>query len=284
MNGRTLVLFGANGRLGQAVAAIAAQRGLNVQTMSWTDAGTAADVDGRAVFARLAAIKGDIDLVFAGGVSNPGAAEATLMLANVDRPVSVIESTREDPRYRYLTIGSVMETFADLAASNRYLGSKAALWRRVETLANDPRRRGQFVHLRGHTFYGGRPASHSFLGQLYTSLRTRQPFPMSAGDQLREYMHVEDVARSIVALLARDWRKFLTFDLSTGEPITLRDLATAVFSAFQCNELLRLGALPTPPGENKGQRFPRSPDWLLGRPRAPVEGIIKWLSALLERS
>jgi nucleoside-diphosphate-sugar epimerase len=107
---------------------------------------------------------------------------------------------------------------------------------------------------------------------------------MSAGDQLREYMHVEDVARSIVALLARDWRKFLTFDLSTGEPITLRDLATAVFSAFQCNELLRLGALPTPPGENKGQRFPRSPDWLLGRPRAPVEGIIKWLSALLERS
>jgi nucleoside-diphosphate-sugar epimerase len=139
------------------------------------------------------------------------------------------------------------------------------------------------MHLRGHTFYGGAPAPHLFLGQMYESLREGSPLRMSAGRQLREYAHVEDVATSIVALLGRDWARPETIDLSTGEPVRLSDLARAVFRAFDREELLQVGALPTPAGENLDLRFPRSPAWLLGQPRPPVDGIIEWFSALLQR-
>jgi nucleoside-diphosphate-sugar epimerase len=283
MKRRSVVLFGASGRVGQAVAAALRQTGSSVETVSWVDASTQAPRDRQDIVAHLDALQGDLDIVFAGGVTDPGLPQAALMLGNVERPAGVIEATAGDPRYRYLTIGSVLETFSELTANNRYLASKAALWERIEGFANDPRLGGRIAHLRGHTFYGGAPAPHSFLGQLYDSLRARRPLPMSQGRQLREYTHVDDAARSIVALLARDWNGSVAHDLSSGEPVMLSELARAVFQAFGCEELLQIGALPTPTGENFGVHFPRSPEWLLGRPRPPIEGIIEWLSAILDR-
>src|SRR5262249_30200948 len=218
LNGRTIVLFGANGNLGQALAPAAAQAGAIIQTMGWATGTSAVDADCRDILGRLAAIKGDIDIVFAGGVTDPAASQAILMSANVERPLAVIDATLDDQRYRYLTIGSAVESFSGLTASNRYLASKALLCRRIETLARDPRRRGKLVHLRGHTFYGGRPAPHSFLGQLYASLPTPQPFPLSAGHQFPGYVHVEDVARPIVALLAPELAPVPTHHPPTGEP------------------------------------------------------------------
>jgi nucleoside-diphosphate-sugar epimerase len=183
-----------------------------------------------------------------------------------------------------LTIGSVLETFSSLTASNRYLASKAALWAHIGALAADPRLNGRIAHLRAHTVYGGAPAPHSFLGQMHQSLRTGCPFRMSEGRQLREFAHADDVAQSITALLAHTWAGPVAMDLSTGEPIRLCELARAVFRAFDCEELLELGALPTPVGENMSAKFPRSPAWLVGCPRPPIEGIVAWFSDLLANS
>jgi nucleoside-diphosphate-sugar epimerase len=202
----------------------------------------------------------------------------------VQRPVSVIEATIDREHFRYLTIGSVLETLSGLTAKNRYLASKMALWVRVKSLAADPRLDGRIMHLRGHTFYyGGVPAPHLFLGQMYDSLRAGRPFRMSEGRQLREYAHVDDVALSIIALLARTWTDPFEIDLSSGEPIRLSELASSVFREFDCERLLQLGALSTPAGENLDITFPRSPAWLLGQPRPPIEGIIGWFSELLDQ-
>jgi nucleoside-diphosphate-sugar epimerase len=119
---------------------------------------------------------------------------------------------------------------------------------------------------------------------MYDSLRAGRPFRMSEGRQFREYAHVDDVALSIIALLARTWTDQVAIDLSSGEPVRLSDLARAVFQAFDCEQLLQLGALPTPEGENLAVKFPRSPAWLLGRPRPPIEGITAWFSCLLDRT
>jgi nucleoside-diphosphate-sugar epimerase len=168
-----------------------------------------------------------------------------------------------------------------LATTNRYLASKAILWARIEELAADPRLHGRIAHLRAHTAYGAAPTPHSFLGQMHESLRARRPFCMSEGRQLREYMHVDDLARSIAALLSRPWTGPVSIDLSAGEPVSLAEVARAVFRAFDGEKLLQLGALPTPVGENTSATFPRSPAWLLGRPRPAIEGIIQWFSDLL---
>jgi nucleoside-diphosphate-sugar epimerase len=280
---RTAVIFGSNGRIGSAVAEALAETTSPAHTVSWRDAKTKLVRDQRDVVAQLAAIKGEIDIVFASGLTDPSASAADLALANVEQPVGLIEATIDHEQFRYLTIGSVLETFSPLTAGNRYLASKKALWERIKELTADPRLNGRIMHLRGHTFYGGAPTPHLFLGQMYDSLRAGRPFRMSEGRQLREYAHVDDVAMSIIALLARTWTGPVAIDLSSGEPVRLADLARTVFRAFGCEHLLQLGVLPTPDGENLGVKFLRSPAWLLGRPRSPIEGIIGWFSHLLDR-
>jgi nucleoside-diphosphate-sugar epimerase len=281
MECRSVVMFGSSGRIGRAAARVLGEAGCRVAAVRWLDESSGAARPLQEILAELAAVKGAVDIVFASGLTDPSASARDLALANVERPVGVIGATIDREQLRYVTIGSVLETVPSLAASNRYLASKAALWTRIEALAADSRLDGRIAHLRAHTVYGGAPAPHSFLGQMHESLRARRPFRMSEGRQLREYAHVDDVARSIAALLAGPWAGPVAIDLNTGEPVRLSDLARAVFRAFDSEQLLQLGALPTPTGENFCAKFPRSPAWLLGRPRPAIGGIVQWFSDLL---
>jgi len=283
MKRRPVIIFGASGRIGTALSKAHAELGCRVERMSWLDPRTKRARDPRDVLAQLSAIEGDADIIFASGLTDPSASADELALANVERPVSVIVTTIGRRQIRYLTIGSILETRPGLAATNRYLASKQALWARIEGLAADPRLNGRIMHLRGHTWYGGAPSPHMFLGQMYECLRAAKSFRMSEGRQLREYAHVDDVAMSIAALLARPWSGPAHVELNSGEPVRLSELAGSVFRAFNCEQLLHLGALSTPTGENLDMNFPRSPAWLLGRPRPPIEGIIDWYSELLNR-
>jgi nucleoside-diphosphate-sugar epimerase len=284
MKQRPLILFGATGRLGLAVAEAATRLGISVDKIHWLEAKSWKGSNLRTIRARVATTEDGADVLFAGGVTDPNAPELDLIFGNIEMPIRVIEATARDPKYRYLTFGSVLETFAELTANNRYLASKAALWKRLRSLAAEPLLSSRVMHLRFHTLYGGSPSPHSFLGQIYESLRSRRPFAMSEGRQIREYAHVEDAARSIFALLGRDWQGKFVYDLSTGKPIALGELALSIFRSFDCMELLHMGALPTPGGENEDVRFARSPGWLLGQPRDPVEGICGWLASLLRLS
>ncbi len=278
---RTLVLFGASGRLGGAIAAAAMRQGLRVEPVRWLEARDWLQLEARAILRRLAVAEDGVDLVFAGGMTDPSQPAADLMLANAQLPARTIEATADDPRFRYLTIGSVLETFAELAVGNPYFASKAELWRQVSGFAEERRLHGRIAHLRLHTLYGGLPAPHSFLGQIYASIKADRTFTMSAGRQLREYSHVDDVSRSLITLLEREWRMPMVFDLSTGKSIKLYDLATKIFNAFDRADLLQIGALGTPKGENMHLCFPPSPAWLLGEPRDSVEGILDWLAVQL---
>jgi nucleoside-diphosphate-sugar epimerase len=282
MQDRTVVIFGSTGRVGRALVAALAKIGCSVEAMSWLDRTTNTGRDGQEILTQVSRLKGDVDIVFASGLTDPSASASELALANVERPAGLIEATINRKQCRYLSLGSVLETRSSLAASNRYLASKMALWTRIKGFASDPRLNGRLMHLRGHTFYGGTPAPHLFLGQMYESIRTGKPFRMSEGRQLREYAHVDDVAFSIIALLTRTWTGPIVTDLNSGQPVRLSDLARAVFQAFDCEHLLQLGALPTPVGENMDTKFPRAPAWLLGQPRPPIQGIIEWFSELLK--
>ena len=238
---RPILLFGAGGRLGGAVGLAAARRGAAVTAVPWTQADAAIT------------LSDDADVVFTAGLIDPGVSHAALMAANCEFPLRLIERMAAAPGRRFLTIGSVLETSARLSGDNPYLASKAALWARIQVLA--ARRQGRLAHLRLHTLYGGLPAPHSFLGQMLASIGAKRPFPMSAGSQLREYSHVDDVADSILALLGRKWSERVDVELNTGEPFMLRELASKVFAAFGCADLLRVSALATPKGENVDMPF-----------------------------
>jgi nucleoside-diphosphate-sugar epimerase len=251
---RQVVLFGAGGQLGSALA----RRLPTAKHASW----------------RAPALPdGPLDIVIANGLTDPKADAAALAAANVAFPqhIAAMAAGRDA---RLLTLGSVMEKFPEACRANAYLAGKEELarWMAARTPA------GRCCHLRLHTVFGGPPHPHMFLGQMVQALAAGRTFRMSSGEQLREYHHADDIAGSIAALLSRPWDKAIV-EVSHGQPLRLAALARAVFAALGRTELLEIGAVAAAPGENRERTFPRSPDWLIGRPRETLPAVIDWVRA-----
>jgi nucleoside-diphosphate-sugar epimerase len=168
-----------------------------------------------------------------------------------------------------------MENFPDVCAGNPYLASKLELSRWI---ASQPLGEGRTLHVRVHTLYGGQPKPHMFLGQMIRALRDGKAFEMTSGEQLREYQHVADLAFAFEALLGLDWREAHLgplLEINSGKPVRLADLARAVFDACGHPELLKIGSLARPQGENLNRAFPPSPAWLLPAARDAIQGVVE---------
>ena len=136
---------GSSGRIGAALSKTLTELDLPVEPASWLDPKTKRVRDQRDVLAQLSAIEGGADIISPSGLTDPSASAADLALANVERPGRCDQGCDRPSAFRYLTIGSVLKTLSGLAARNRYLASKTALWARVEELAADPRLDGRFT-------------------------------------------------------------------------------------------------------------------------------------------
>jgi nucleoside-diphosphate-sugar epimerase len=286
---RPTLLFGANGNLGTALRQATKDRPLVAmpwqETISWLQTDGAARWRDSILDTFREKNLQDADIVFAGGLTDPNSPPQALEEANALLPQRVILATRDMPGLRYLTFGTAMERFAGAAAANPYVASKARLAAWLKDQACAPDLRGRVMHLQIHTLYGGSHAlPHMFLGQMISALKAGRPFAMSAGTQLREYHHVADVAQAALRLLSRaQWPEEPILALSTGQPVRLADLATAVFTMMQRQTDLQIGALSSPPAENFELVFEPAPDWLLGTPREPVTGVAEWVRDMVAR-
>ena len=214
------------------------------------------------------------------GIIDPLSSPAEMYRVNVDLPLRIferLERTSERGTTRLITFGSILENRPDIAASNPYIGSKAELLREWKAVGKDSK--VAWIHFQLHTLYGGVRPPHPFLfaGQMYSALKSRTPFGMSAGTQLREYHHTDDIARSAFAFLADNFRSQLV-DFSSGRPVRLRDLASGVFAHFGATHLLQIGVEPSAIAdifENVNQPSPA-----LIAYRNSCEGITAWFEHL----
>ena len=212
------------------------------------------------------------------GIIDPRADANVLQTINVDVPLALLGWLQDDPARaadRLVTFGSALEEHAELVAANAYLASKHALFCRWKEVASQ-----RWTHLRLHTLYGGHkpPPAHMFAGQMLKALQDGVDFSMSDGMQLREYHHVDDIASSVIELLRVEDRSNL-IELSSGQPIMLRDLATAIFTHFNALDRLRIGARPRVQAEILRNDHSLSP--LLRFKRDPIEGMIAWFELLM---
>jgi nucleoside-diphosphate-sugar epimerase len=106
---------------------------------------------------------------------------------------------------------------------------------------------GTATLLRPSVLYGADAAPAMLLVSLMRALRKEEPFAMTAGEQLRDFLHVDDAAGAIVGLLER--RQGGTFNLASGESRTVREVAELSAVIAGRRHLLRIGALPYRPGE-----------------------------------
>src|SRR5260370_8337066 len=89
-------------------------------------------------------------------------------------------------------------------------------------------------------------------------------FPATSGTQVRDYLHVEDVASALCALATKG--AVGTFNVCSGDKVTVAELIGEVARIMGRPDLVRLGALPHRPAEpmyvlGHRQRLPAATPW-----------------------
>ena len=74
------------------------------------------------------------------------------------------------------------------------------------------------------------------------ALREGNHFPATAGDQVRDYIHVSDVASAFCFLIEKQARG--VFNISTGILLSVRQLLETLGTLMSRRDLIQLGALP----------------------------------------
>lgn len=208
----------------------------------------------------------------ASGLLDPAIPLEEHLKVNYLLPKNVIEGVC-NMGIRVVTFGTIMELI--IADKNPYIQSKKALGEYVQGHSNTP-----ITHIRVHTLYGsGKPHSFMFLGQIYIALKHKTIFRMSAGNQLREYHHIDDDTAAVRLLV--DSQLDGIVDLNHGGPVRLKEIAQYVFKAFNLEDLLHIGALPSPKAENYGATFERPTRLSNVQFRPALPAIVTYLEAVL---
>jgi len=144
--------------------------------------------------------------------------------------------------YRWGGDGPLDEDRSEIGPGTLYGVSKDALRRIVFSYAETA---GLSVAW-GRIFflYGPNEKSGRLVSDAIQSLRSGKVFETTDGNQLRDFMHVEDVAGAFVALLASDVRGAV--NIGSGEAISIRSILEIIASETGGQQMLRLGARPRP--------------------------------------
>jgi nucleoside-diphosphate-sugar epimerase len=96
--------------------------------------------------------------------------------------------------------------------------------------------------LRPSVLYGTGAPAGMLLVSLMRTLAKGEPFAMTAGEQQRDFLHIDDAARAVAAVVER--RLEGTWNLASGSSVSVRQAAELGAAIANRPELLRVGELP----------------------------------------
>lgn len=101
--------------------------------------------------------------------------------------------------------------------------------------------------LRPAVLYGQGAPAGMLLNTLLATLRKGEPFAMTAGEQVRDFLHVDDAIAALGAILER--RAAGVWNLGSGQSWTVLEAARLAADIAGRPDLLRVGQLPYRTGE-----------------------------------
>jgi nucleoside-diphosphate-sugar epimerase len=101
----------------------------------------------------------------------------------------------------------------------------------------------------GRIFFLYGPHEHParLVASVINALLRGQPALCSSGEQMRDFLHVADVAAAFVALLDSDVQDAV--NIASGRPVAVKEIVQYIGAALQREDLLRMGARPAAVGE-----------------------------------
>lgn len=141
--------------------------------------------------------------------------------------------------------GECVENHTALRPGNLYGACKDEFRRHLDELAKTSGLRaawGRIFHLYGPDEHPAR-----LVASVIAALRKGEPAASTHGEQLRDFMHVSDVAAAFAALL--DSEANGAVNIASGQPVKLREVIARIGALMGRESLLRIGALPTREGD-----------------------------------
>lgn len=142
--------------------------------------------------------------------------------------------------------GVCSEAGTPLAPATPYGAAKHALQRKLAALcARQPGLSSAWGRI--FLLYGPHEHRDRLVPSVIRALLAGEPARCTQGAQVRDFLHVADVAGALVSLLAGTVTGAV--NIGSGEGITVREVVSRIANRMQAPELLRPGALPTRAGE-----------------------------------
>lgn len=207
---------------------------------------------------------------------------SALVDGNVDLPLSLAEfchrwgaslvATGSSAEYASVTCGHrLLETDPLMSGASppTYATTKTAGGLLLLQRCAELRVRSRYLRL--FNVYGPGEASHRLLPSLAQKLLAGETVPLSAGNQIRDFVYVEDVVdaclRASDHCSANSAPSGAVWNVCSGQGSSVRQFATMVAAIMGVDpERLRFGALPMRQGEL---------DWLVGSAQS-IEAAVGW--------
>jgi nucleoside-diphosphate-sugar epimerase len=140
----------------------------------------------------------------------------------------------------YDTDAGLLSESSPTRPATLYAASKLSLYLMASVLA--ARAGMELAWARLFYLFGPGEDPRRLVPSLIQALRQGQEFPATAGEQVRDYLHVEDVASGLWMLSER--RAEGIYNVCSGIPVMVRELLETVGGILERTDLIRLGATP----------------------------------------
>ena len=193
----------------------------------------------------------------AAGATDPFLSVDAALRHNVNGTVNLLRASFE--RGQDVAACIVARTPGESSAMNVYAAAKAAAWTFCKMYA-----RTAGWPVTGATIfqaYGPGQPAHALAPAAIEAASRGADFPMTSGQQQRDWIHVRDVAAGLTAMSAAGLEAGESVDIGSGKVFSIREVAEMIYSLIDRGGKVRPGLLPDRPGEAASQQADAERTW-----------------------
>ncbi|MDX1614929.1 MAG: NAD(P)-dependent oxidoreductase [Candidatus Promineifilaceae bacterium] len=188
----------------------------------------------------------------AAGVNDPFLEVRSALDHNLEGTLNLLKASfQSNEMSRQPTSLVVARTPGERSAMNVYAASKAAAWQfcQMYALTKGWPIRGCMIF----QAYGPGQWGSALIPAAIRAAKRDENFPMTNGTQVRDWIHVKDVARGLVSTLQAPLNPGTTVELGTGHGTSVAEVVSLIFERSNSRGRPQPGRLPNRPGEDSRQ-------------------------------